>query len=260
MTSLKPRFCLGDHLPRRLAVPLFGDRETYGLKPVCSDPDWLEWERRAMEIYLATQTRGLGHLINQAEYRVMGRVDLAGRQVLEMGPGRIGHHVYWCSRPALYTLADRRQEMLDESRGVLEAVDVGVETRLLSDTDRGLPFADACFDVLVSFNSFEHLHPFQDHLEEMLRVLKPGGRIVGGIPAEGGLAWGVGRFLTTRRWFRRHTSIDLDKVICWEHPNFANTVLAALDTSMEREYRRFWPFNVASIDLNAVIAFVYRKT
>ncbi|GAB4370603.1 MAG: hypothetical protein Kow00114_31000 [Kiloniellaceae bacterium] len=259
MTSSKPRFCLGDHLPRHLAVPLFGDREAHGLQPIACDPDWQEWERRAMEIYLATQTEGLGRIVNHAEYRVMRRVDLAGKQVLEVGPGSIGHHVYWRARPALYTLADRRQEMLDRSRAILEADGVAVETRLMSEGDRGLPFADASFDVLVSFNSFEHLHPFQDYLEEMLRVLKPGGRIVGGIPAEGGLAWGVGRLLTTRRWFRKHTSIDLDKVICWEHPNFANTVLAALDAALACEYRGFWPFGVASIDLNAVISFVYRK-
>lgn len=259
MTSLKPQFCVGDHLPQRLSVPLFGDRQTHGLEPIASDPDWLEWERRAMEIYLATQTEGLGNFINQAEYRVMERVDLAGKRVLEVGPGRIAHHVYWQSQPALYTLADRRQEMLDESRGILETIGTKVETRLVSEDDQGLPFDDEAFDVLVSFNSFEHLYPFQGYLDEMLRVLKPGGCIVGGIPAEGGLAWGVGRFLTTRRWFRKHTTIDLDKVICWEHPNFANTVLAALDGAMEREHRKFWPLQVPSIDLNVIITFVYRK-
>jgi len=212
-----------------------------------------------MEIYLATQTKGLGLIINHAEYRVMGRVELAGKRVLEVGPGRIGHHVYWPSLPAQYTLADRRQDMLDDSRDILEAAGVTVETHLMTGADAGLPCPDASFDVLVSFNSFEHLYPFRGYLEDMLRVLKPGGQIVGGIPAEGGLAWGAGRFLTTRRWFRKHTSIDLDKVICWEHPNFANTVLAELDAVMEREHLNFWPFHVRSIDLNAAITFVYRK-
>ncbi len=40
-----------------------------------------------------------------------------------------------------------------------------------------LPFRDACFDAVVTFNTFEHLHdPFQA-AREIYRVLKPGGRL-----------------------------------------------------------------------------------
>jgi hypothetical protein len=39
------------------------------------------------------------------------------------------------------------------------------------------------------------------------------------------MRWGLGRMVTSRRWFKAHTTIDLNKLICWEHPNFAPTVL-----------------------------------
>jgi len=41
-----------------------------------------------------------------------------------------------------------------------------------------LEFADACFDLVVSFEVFEHLEAPEDYLRECRRVLRPGGRLV----------------------------------------------------------------------------------
>jgi SAM-dependent methyltransferase len=41
-----------------------------------------------------------------------------------------------------------------------------------------LPFADASFDAVVSFNTFEHLYDPERAAAEVFRVLKPGGRLV----------------------------------------------------------------------------------
>jgi SAM-dependent methyltransferase len=41
-----------------------------------------------------------------------------------------------------------------------------------------LPFADEAFDAVVTFNTFEHLYDPPKAAREILRVLKPGGRLV----------------------------------------------------------------------------------
>ncbi|MDQ3187343.1 MAG: class I SAM-dependent methyltransferase [Pseudomonadota bacterium] len=198
--------------------------------------------------------------MNNAGYRVMSRIDLTGKQVLEIGPGDINHIDCWRGAPAHYVIADIQQAMLDVSSNKLTARGIPHESRLIARADRGLlPFEDAQFDVVVSFYSLEHLYPLDRYVDGMLRVLKPGGILIGAIPAEGGIGWGLGRFLTTRRWFKKHTTINPDKLICWEHPNFAEDVLMTLDRKLARRYLGFWPLAVPSIDLNLVIKFAYAK-
>lgn len=42
----------------------------------------------------------------------------------------------------------------------------------------GLPFADATFDVVTSFETLEHIHERAQFLRELARVLKPKGRLI----------------------------------------------------------------------------------
>ncbi|NNM20053.1 MAG: class I SAM-dependent methyltransferase [Gammaproteobacteria bacterium] len=253
-------FTAGYRLPQAIAAPLFGDRARFGLVVQPDDPCWQEWLETYLEFYYATQKKSVGSVVNNAGYRVMKRIDLTGKQVLEIGPGDINHIDCWRGTPEHFVIADIQQEMLNFSSRKLAARGVDHDCSLIERSDRGaLPFADEQFDVILSFYSLEHLYPLEPYIEGMLRVLKPGGLLVGAIPAEGGLGWGLGRFLTSRRWFRKNTSINPDKIICWEHPNFADAVLTTLDDKLEKQYLGYWPLAVPSIDINLVLKFVYVK-
>ncbi len=213
-----------------------------------------------LTFYDANQKRGVGKIVNDAGYRVMRRIALTGKRVLEIGPGSLNHIPNWRGKPASYAIVDIEPECLDRGAERLREHGVPVTTHLVDEDYGGkLPFADEEHDVIVSFYSLEHLYPLSSYLGEFLRVLKSGGVLVGAIPAEGGLAWGRGRFLTTRRWMHRNTNIDPDMVICWAHPNFADTILGELDERMTKRYLRFWPALIPSIDANLVIKFIYEK-
>lgn len=94
----------------------------------------------------------------------------------------------------------------------------------------------------------------------MKYYLKPGGIIVRAGPAEGGLLWALGRFLTSRRWLHKNTNINYDKLICWEHPNYADYIINKLDQRFRRVFLKSWPFRFFSmLDSNLTYRFCYKN-
>ncbi len=253
------KFAIRNWLPYRLRIPLWGDREKWGLMPNVTDPCWREWEQTYLDFYAANQRTCVGTTVNDAGYRVMSWIDMKGKRVLEIGPGDIRHMQFWNGRPSEYVLADIHEGMLEKAARKLEAGGVACRPLLLR---RGepLPIGDASVDVVVSFYSLEHIHPLGSYLEQISRVLRPDGYLIGAIPAEGGLAWGLGRMLTSRRWFKKNTTIDPDKIICWEHPNFTDDIINELDRHFVRPRLAFWPMRfLPFIDANLIIRLLYQK-
>lgn len=190
----------------------------------------------------------------------MSSIDLSGKCVLEIGAGDIRHIQYWRGVPAEYLLADISADMMAFAQKRLEERGIAYRTLPVA-RNQPLVLDDASVDVIVSFYSLEHLYPLRPYLEEFKRLLKPGGCLIGAIPTEGGLAWGGGRMLTSRRWFKKNTVIDPDKIICWEHPNFADQILGELDQVFAREAVEHWPLPwLPLLDPNLVIRLLYRKS
>lgn len=246
-------------LPRVFNRYLFGDRDRWGLVADPDDRCWREWQSTYEKFYMENQREGVGTAVNDAGYTVMKSLTLQGKTVLEIGAGDIRHLQHWQGRPAEYILADVHQQMMRKAQERLREYSLTYRSILLNRLET-VPLADRSIDVIVSFYSLEHLYPLGNYLEEYHRVLKPDGVLVGAIPSEGGFAWGAGRMLTTRRWFKRHTDIDPDKIICWEHPNFADQILCDLDRKFLRKRVEYWPFGwVPLIDCNLVIRFIYSR-
>lgn len=244
-------------MPQPMSTRLWGNRDRWGMVPLPDDPCWEEWQRISTEAYMITQRGGLGTVVLDAGYRFISKIDMNGKRVLEIGAGDIKHISYWRGRPAEFLLADINSDMLNISKQKLK--EAGIPSRsLLIRRDEPLPLEDSSIDVVISYNSLEHLHPLSSYLSDFSRVLRPTGTLIGAIPAEGGIAWGLGRMLTTRRWFKKNTKVDLDKIICWEHPNFGDQIVNELDRKFKREMVSMWPMSVLPLlDANLVIRFIY---
>jgi SAM-dependent methyltransferase len=105
--------------------------------------------------------------------RAVGFEAFAGRRVLEVGPGlgtdhaqfaRAGARTYAIDLTATHLELTRRRFALER-----------LETRLARADAELLPFAEASFDVVYSFGVLHHTPDTGKAVEEVLRVLKPGG-------------------------------------------------------------------------------------
>lgn len=246
-------------LPRSFRTALWGDRQKFGLAPIESDPDWLKWQEISDKFYRATQRFGIGLVINDAGYRVLKNVTFENLSVLEIGGGDIRHLRYWSGAPRKYDLVDVDESMLKMAATKIASLGCAYQTHLVARSAELIPIPDESVDLIVSFYSLEHVQKLGQYAQELHRVLRPGGHVVGAVPAEGGLAWGLGRLFTSRRWLRKNSSLNPDKIICWEHPNFGNEIVEALDKEFTRVNVRLWPFNWIHYDLNLLVKFNYQK-
>src|SRR5688500_10598726 len=98
---------------------------------------------------------------------------------------------------------------IDMSLGSLNAVRRRHPDAILIQADiNALPFGDSTFDAVFSIYNLEHLYYLRDSLEEIARILAQHGRLFVGLPTEGGVAWGLGRKLSTERMYSKKYGID----------------------------------------------------
>jgi len=244
-------------LPKSINAKLFGEREKYGKIPYENDKDWDEWLTFYYGFYSSTQKTGVSAIVNHSGYKILKDIPLDGKVILEIGPGDLPHVKYWSGKPRFYHLCDIRENFLIKSNDKLDNLKIRTDIHLL-DSDR-LPIPDQSVDIVICFYVLEHLAPMEKYLSEIIRILKPGGQLVAGIPTEGGILWGLGRYFSSRRYIKKHSSLNPDKIICWEHPNFASEIIESLNTKMQLLKIKFWPFWIKIIDFNLIISFIYTK-
>lgn len=110
-----------------------------------------------------------------------------GDRVLDIGCGE-GRHLYSCYRQAETTVVglDPDTEALETFRGWFKDVPLPQPEKrswgLLRGNAQRLPFGDQSFDVVLCAEVLEHLPDYRSALDEMARVLKPGGRLAISVP------------------------------------------------------------------------------
>lgn len=246
------------YLPYFLNKRLFGDRKQFGTKCDYNDPDYLEWSKNYLKFYVDNQKGSLGEKVCHFGFRIVKGIDFSGKTILELGPGKIEHILYNDSRPDKYILVDIDKQFLESSGEILKESGYNSIEKIAIPTDNTkLPLDDNSVDVILTFHQLEHVYNLENYILDLKRVLKPGGYLVGAVPTEGGIAWGLGRFMTSRQYVKRNMSFNYDKIICWEHPNFVDNISSILDKHFIRKEFKKKPFASLPYDFNLSLSFVY---
>ena len=179
------------YLPYFIFKPLFGDRKKYGLQTDFNDKDFRKWQDECyLEFYNDNQKGSIGTIVNHLGFKIMKGVDLTDKTILEVGPGSIKHLDYNSSKPKQYILADIKKDFLDISSKRLKQYGMeNIETIQVEGLT--IPLNDNVVDVLVTFHQLEHIYELDTYLQELKRILKPNGVLIGAVPTEGGGSLGI---------------------------------------------------------------------
>ncbi|MDN3356968.1 methyltransferase domain-containing protein [Actinomadura sp. DC4] len=112
-----------------------------------------------------------------------------GERVLDMGCGA-GRHAFELYRRGAHVVAfDRDEKELAAVATMFGAMELegeppaGASARTVTGDALGLPFPDDSFDKIVAAEVLEHIPDDMSAMAELLRVLKPGGRLAVTVPS-----------------------------------------------------------------------------
>tara|TARA_A100001011_G_C14242471_1_gene813871 strand:+ start:485 stop:1240 length:756 start_codon:yes stop_codon:yes gene_type:complete len=247
-------------LPKKWFKALYGDRYKYGTKLDINDKDYQFWCEKYDTFYKKTQKKNLGVIVNHFGFKIVQTVNWENKVVVELGPGLIEHLTYIKKMPTKYILVDCDEQFLKKSEKI--CLDHGiqdVDLVLVNRNEITIPIESNSVDCAISFHQLEHIYDLDDYLIEIKRILKPGGLLVGAVPAEGGLAWGLGRFFTSRPYMINTLKVNFSKIISWEHPNFVTKVKDSLNKHFVSVKECKKPFSWLGFDFNLSYLFVFKK-
>lgn len=214
---------------------------------------WLAWQEAAPRIYDRTYYSGnpLVARVNDAGHHLAERMYGPSQHfgaVLEVGAGTGAHLSHVRHRFDRYVLTDFSPDLLQ----LAEQRHHGRSNLAFETADATcLKYSDASFDRLISIYNLEHLPQPHLVLKEWRRVVKPGGVLSIAIPLDGGVAWRLGRHLTTRRSFARE-GLDMDYIIAREHINPSYNLISLIRHYFPDRQEWWYPFGVHLVDVNLV--------
>lgn len=229
-------------------------RTSLPLPRMYDDPHYQEWNRRlakAQDYFY--RANPIISWVQNAGHRVIRSMTAAAPEALtlDMACGDGGHRPYMRRGDRAVGVDIDQASLEKHQRQYPEALAV-----------RGdcyhLPFRDGVFERVINIYNLEHLVHLDFALEEARRVLKEGGELLVSVPTEGGLAWTLGRRLTTARQFTTE-SLDYVRSNSIDHCNCIWQIEKALGRHFRFAKRRYFPLEVPSYHVNVIVTWSLRK-
>jgi SAM-dependent methyltransferase len=175
-------------------------------------------------------------------------------KTLEIGAGIGAHLAFEDLTRQDYHCVELRQNMADAINKRFPQV-----TATVGDCQRDLPYESESFDRVVVVHVLEHLPDLPGCLDEVKRVLKPGGLFSVVLPCDPGLAYEVARKISAERIFKKRYKLPYGWLIRREHINSPGEILQLLAARFDELDRAYWPLRIPIANVNLCIGTTRRK-
>jgi SAM-dependent methyltransferase len=180
--------------------------------------------------------------------------ELSRPRTLEIGAGTGGHIAHEDLSIQSYYCIELRQHLADYIMQRFPQVHA-----VVGDCQRNIPFEDGFFSRVLATHVLEHLTNLPAALDEIKRVLAPGGRLSVVLPCDPGLAYEFARRISSERMFRKRYGMPYDWFIFREHINSPEEILTLLRQRFELLHTEYWPLKVPAVNLNLCIGVTLSK-
>ena len=117
---------------------------------------------------------------------------------------------------------------------------------------KNLNFEDNFFDRIIISHTLEHIIDFENFLNEMVRVIKPGSVISIASPCDNGFLWRLGRYILKKTYhkIKKTSEIDFNYFMAKEHVNTIFQIISVLKKKFNIQKELYLPFRIKIIDIN----------
>ena len=178
----------------------------------------------------------------------------AGTRTLEIGAGIGAHLAFEDLTSQDYFVIERRAEFCRRLEQLLPAGHV-----ICGDIEERQPLPDGSFDRIIAIHVLEHLRDLPRALDEISRLLRPGGAFDVVLPTEGSLAYEVARKISAERLFRRRFRTDYTPIVRSEHVNTFDEVRTLMTSVFAVETSRYFPGLLPGPEFNVCAGFRLRR-
>jgi len=169
-------------------------------------------------------------------------------KTLEVGAGLGGHIAYENLDNQQYYAMELRENMAEN----LEREYPTVKT-FVGDIQKRTEFSDKQFDRIIAIHLLEHLPDLPAALTEIHRVLKDDGQFTVVIPCEGGMAYGLARYISSNQIFKKKFKMKYDWLMKTEHVNQPNEIIDEIRREFVIIKKEFFPLRLPFVFCNLCI-------